>query len=314
MTGPDGDFFKDYEALARQSWDAWSEYLRSGGGADGNGGSATVEQILGSLKGYFAWLETVAAAGAAPDAGPWRDWLAKALGGEGTAPLLRAFAGLDGVGAQGFEAMQQRLQEMATPWQKELSSWLGMPAFGYAREHQERQQKLAQAWLDCQTQFGRYHALIARANRLGAERLETKLAERAEPGRQVESLRALYDLWVDAAEEAYAEVALSPEFGEVYGALVDAQMRVRALLQRQTEEIARQLGMPTRSEVGAIGQRLQEVRRELRKNAGRALADEVAALRAEVAELRAQIGKTPGTRKAPPAKAPSARKPKPRKP
>ncbi|GAP66594.1 poly(R)-hydroxyalkanoic acid synthase, class III, PhaE subunit [Mizugakiibacter sediminis] len=311
MTGPDGGFFKDYEALARQSWDAWSEYLRSAAGADGNGGSATVEQILAGLKGYFAWLETVAAATAGPDAGAWRDGLANALGG--AASLQQAFAGLDGAGAQGFEAMLQRLQEAAAPWRNELSSWLRTPAFGFAREHQERRQKLAQAWLDCQTQLGRYQALIARANRLGAERLEAKLVERTEPGRQVDSLRALYDLWVDAAEEAYAEIALSPEFGEVYGALVDAQMRARALLQRETEEVARQLGMPTRSEVNAIGRRLQEMRREWRRRSDGAIAEEVAALRAEVAELRARIGKAPGTRKTSAARAPSARKPKPRK-
>ena len=41
------------------------------------------------------------------------------------------------------------------------------------------------------------------------------------------SARALFDLWIDAAEEAYAQVALSPEFREVYGAYVNAQMRLR---------------------------------------------------------------------------------------
>ncbi|MCE5233454.1 MAG: class III poly(R)-hydroxyalkanoic acid synthase subunit PhaE [Mizugakiibacter sp.] len=296
MTGPGGDFFKDYEGLARQSWDAWSEYLRQSAGSDGGHGSATIEQILSSLKGYFAWLETVAAASSAVD-GDWRAWLTSALDTGGATPFAQAFAGLDGAGAQGFETMLRQLQDAAAPWRQQLSSWLGMPAFGYAREHQERQQKLAQAWLDCQTQLCRYQALIARVNRIGIERLEARLAERAEPGRQVDSLRALYDLWVDAAEEAYAEVALSPEFGEVYGALVDAQMRVRALLQDQVEGLARQFGMPTRSEVNAIGQRLQEVRRELRARSGDALAAEVATLRAEVAELRALLGGAPAARK-----------------
>lgn len=319
MTGPGGDFFKDYEALARQSWDAWSDYLRQSTGGDGGRGNATVEQILSSLKGYFAWLENVAAASDATD-GDWRAWLAGALDSGGATPFAQAFAGLDGAGAQGFETMLRQLQDAAAPWRQQFSSWLGVPAFGYAREHQERQQKLAQAWLDCQTQLGRYQALIARVNRIGIERLEARLTQRAEPGRQVDSLRALYDLWVDAAEEAYAEVALSPEFGEVYGALVDAQMRVRALLQGQVEGLARQFGMPTRSEVNAIGQRLQDVRRELRTRSGDALAVEVAALRAEVAELRAQFGGASTARKSPAARKPRAtkavppRKPRSRKP
>ena len=36
-----------------------------------------------------------------------------------------------------------------------------------------------------------------------------------QPGCQIESLRALYDLWLYAAEEGYAEIALSTEFREV---------------------------------------------------------------------------------------------------
>src|SRR3546814_16203183 len=64
---------------------------------------------------------------------------------------------------------------------------------------------------------------------------EDKLAEREEPGRQIQSARALFDLWVDAAEDAYAKIALSHEFREVYGKLVDAQMRLRGGVQREVE-------------------------------------------------------------------------------
>src|SRR5690606_9996916 len=74
---------------------------------------------------------------------------------------------------------------------------------------------------------------------------------REEPGRQIETPRALFDLWIDAAEEAYAEIALSPEFRRAYADLVDAQMRVRAGLQGQVEQVCATLGMPTRTEVDA---------------------------------------------------------------
>ena len=127
-------------------------------------------------------------------------------------------------------------------------SWLGMPAFGFAREHQERWQKLAQAQLDYQQQNSAYNALMLKASQRAYEVFEEKLAERSEPGRQLTSARALFDLWIDAAEEAYAEIALSPEFREVYGALVDAQMRVRGGVQREVEQMTGALGMPTRSE------------------------------------------------------------------
>ena len=176
---------------------------------------------------------------------------------------------------------------------------------------------MAVALLDYQEQNSRYNALIMKSSVRGFELFESKLAAREEPGRQIDSLRALYDLWVDAAEEAYAEIALSPEFREVYGALVNAQMRVRSQIQQEVERIATDFGMPTRSELDSIGQRLHDLRREMR-GAGTGessdLAREVADLRREVAALKAAMN----AKSAPPretrparsavAKAPTARK------
>src|SRR3546814_11917920 len=67
---------------------------------------------------------------------------------------------------------------------------------------------------------------------------QRKLAARSQPGKQLESARALFDLWIDAAEEAYAEVALSPEFRKSYGAMVNAQMKLRQAVQGEVEQAA----------------------------------------------------------------------------
>src|SRR5690606_6595489 len=134
----------------------------------------------------------------------------------------------------------------------DIRAWMNLPTFGPAREHQEEYQKSVLAWMDYQEQLRRYNELMVRAARRGFELFEGKLAEREQPGREIDSLRALYDLWVDAAEEGYAEIALSHEFREVYGALVNAQMRVRAHVQKEVERVANDLGMPTRAEVDSI--------------------------------------------------------------
>src|SRR4051812_1440821 len=162
---------------------------------------------------------------------------------------------------------------------------------------------MAAALVDYQEQNGRYNALILKASQRGFELFESKLAAREEPGRQIDSLRALYDLWVDAAEEGYAEVALSPEFRQVYGELVNAQMRMRSQIQQEVERIATDFGMPTRSELDSIGQRLHDLRREVR-NGGRdgsnSLAREVESLRREVAALKSALNaKTPAPNAAP---------------
>ncbi len=55
--------------------------------------------------------------------------------------------------------------------------------------------------------------------------------------------------------------------------------------------------MPTRSEVTALGKRLQELRREVRATSSTAGSDEVSALRAEVAALKRQLADKPAAEK-----------------
>src|SRR3546814_1797083 len=95
-----------------------------------------------------------------------------------------------------------------------------------------------------------YDALMQKATRDAFAIFEDKLAEREEPGRQIQSARALFDLCVDAAEDAYAKSALSHAFREVYGTLVDAQMRLRGGAAREGEQARALFGMTTRTELG----------------------------------------------------------------
>ena len=313
--------FGDWQATSQRYWNAWNDATRKafeGATTPAAGAAANapwqqgleqwsrmfaqqpaqnevVERMLNGAKSYFALLQSLAAKSAGQagnlDAQAWTDTLRESFNFPGADaalfdnPLARALREIAGQGAKGFEQMM----ESFAPLMQQTRALFDMPAFGYLREHQEHYQKLAQAMLDYQQQTNRYNMLIARASHRGFELFEDKLAERGEPGRQVESVRALYDLWVDAAEEAYAEVALSPEFREVYGALVNAQMRVRKHVQQEVERVAVDLGMPTRTEIDSIGKRLHETRRELKRQAEASpdLAAEVAALRAEVEQLKA---------------------------
>ena len=278
----------DFERLTRQSWDAWQGWMKGGATAGSvpaaAASSEAAERALAGLKGYFTLLESLwAGAPDAASAGDWRGWLNGVFSGPGQ-PFAQAFADTSGIAGGGPDAWLLEARRVAEPLLAGLRKDMNLPAFGLAREHQERGQHLLQALADLQQTLAQYHALLARAGRLAAERLEARLAEHSEPGRQVESLRALYDLWVDAAEDAFQETALSPEYRSVYGALVNAQSRVRLEGQAQTEVLVREMGLPTRSEVATLGQRLHEMRRTLRARGE--LADEIAALRAEVEALK----------------------------
>jgi class III poly(R)-hydroxyalkanoic acid synthase PhaE subunit len=309
----------DWQAMSQQYWNAWNDATRKAFGVNGDkpvgdkspwhegleqwsrmfdagkaqdAQSEVVERLLAGARSYFSLLQTLAEKGADGKADPqaWSDKVRESFNFPGADaamfdnPLARALRELAGQGAKGFEQMMEAVQ----PAMRELHALLDLPAFGYAREHQEHYQRMGKAWLDYQHETNRYNALIARASRRAFEVFEDKLAERSEPGRQVDSARGLYDLWVDAAEDAYAEVALSDEFREVYGALVNAQMRVRQNVQKEVERVATDLGMPTRTEIDSMGKRLHALHRDAKDHAEALpqLIAEVAALRAEVERLK----------------------------
>jgi polyhydroxyalkanoate synthase subunit PhaE len=288
---PGAGVHNGFESLARQYWTAWGDAMRGGATAArpsatsgtpnwqeaidwwsklAHGGreeaNAAVDRFNAQARNWYGQMQQVAAQFAGQDARPadvaaaWK----RALGAMGENPFPEMFRAMRGQGAQGLE----QWIEDASPWleagRREGNAWLGMPAFGLGREHQQRWQKIAQAQLDYQQHESAYNALMMKAAQRAYEVFESKLAERGEPGRQLASARALFDLWIDAAEEAYAEIALSPEFRDAYGARINAQMRLRKAVQGEVERMSAMFGMPTQSDLDTAFRKIAELERSLR--------------------------------------------------
>lgn len=313
MSGQAGDFIKDWQVLAQQSWDAWLRRLQPAPEV-APAGNETLERTLSGLKGCFDWMQGVSAAHASQPEADWQTLL-QAWAGAGNQPFTQAFNGIDNNAAQGFvQDWQQWLQTVqANGFAMPAAITESTPMLGLQREQFMQQQALAAAIQQALQANARYQELIARANTQGLERLQANLAARDANSPPIESLKGLYDLWVDAAEEAYAEIALSDEFRRVYGEMVNSQMRVRQLQQQQVAQWSRELGLPTREEVSALGERLQQLRREMRRQGGREDRDELLALRREVAALRTALASLAG-KPAPRAAAKPAAKPATAKP
>lgn len=178
-------------------------------------------------------------------------------------PVLSALRASAGHGALNVDQLLDSVKQFTEPFRQQMASGMSMPAFGQHREEVERNQALATALVDLQEPMGLYQAEMLQAAKRGLEIFELKLAERAEPGRELSSMRAVYDLWIDAAEEGYAEVALSPGFRKAYGAMANAQMRVRQLIQQQVERSTAAFGMPGRTEMDSVLRQLHDLRRRL---------------------------------------------------
>jgi class III poly(R)-hydroxyalkanoic acid synthase PhaE subunit len=314
--------FDDFEQLARQYWSAWGDAMRGNAVAQpatpnwndavgwwsqlaqgasaanpGTGAGDAINRFNSQAQQWLGQMQQLAAQFAGTPAQPadvaaaWQ----RMLGANAINAFADMFKGMSGPGQHGVEQWMEQMAPVLQSMQREGRSWLGLPAFGFAREHQERWQALAQAQLDYQEKSNAYNALMGEATQLAFRRFEDKLAQRSEPGRQLTSARALFDLWIDAAEDAYAEVALSPRFREAYGAFLNSQMQVRAGLQREVEQYCGQLGMPTRTEIDAAHRKIVQLERELRR------------LRDAVQERVAPAGEPaePGAAKKKPAKAPA---------
>lgn len=280
----------EFESLARQYWNAWGETLRRGAGAapgapgksgwqdavdwwstlahgGGDDANAAVDRFNAQARDWFGQMQQVAARFAGQPSSPadiTAEWK-RALGALGDNPFPEMFKAMQGPGAQGLDRWSDSVKPFLDAWRREGKSILGMPAFGLGRERQERLQALIQAQLDYQQRESDYNALMMKALQRAYDVFQRKLTEREEPGRQLTSVRALFELWIDAAEEAYAEIALSPEFREVYGAYVNAQMRLRNGMQREVEQICAALDVPTRTEVDAAHRKIAELERVLRR-------------------------------------------------
>lgn len=220
----------------------------------------------------------------------------------GDNPAIDALRAAVGEGSRSFEGLAKDLGGFAEPLMAQLNAQLRAPTFGLSREKQARLQKLAELNLRHAKANQAYNALLGQAAQRGFEYFENKLAERGEPGRQIDSVRALYDLWVDAAEEAYAEIAMSPEFREVYGEMVNSQSALRGAVQREVEDQAAAMGMPTRAELNGTHEKIKSLNLELRQlkrrlaalEAGSAVAEKPAAS-ADKTKLKS---KGPGAAKA----------------
>ncbi len=296
-TGPGGN---DFQSLARQYWQAWGDAMRQGAasmpgmpaaGMPGGGGQAVpgwqdavdwwsrlaqggnpqadavVDRFNAQARDWYGAMQQLAARFSGQDtvaadiAGEWK----RALGAMGQNPFTDMFKAMRGDGAQGLEQWIEAATPLLENMRREGNSWLGMPTFGLGREHQERLQSLARAQLEYQQRDAAYNALMLKALQQAHGIFADKLAGHEEPGRQLTSARALFDLWIEAAEEAYADIALSREFRETYGALVNAQMRLRQGVQRQVEQAGAMLGMPTRTELDGAHRKIAELERVVRR-------------------------------------------------
>jgi len=119
--------------------------------------------------------------------------------------------------------------DLARLWTVTLDTWqqtaasLGVPATlaPLAGSNTE-------AWQAYQKVQGQYLDLLRQAAREALDLMEQRLGERAAAGATVESLRELYNLWVECNEETYGRMLRGPDYGALSGRLLNALLGCHA--------------------------------------------------------------------------------------
>ncbi|ATS51737.1 class III poly(R)-hydroxyalkanoic acid synthase subunit PhaE [Xanthomonas citri pv. fuscans CFBP 6996] len=248
----------------RKAVDWWSQLLPTQAAPQAQ---EAIDRFRTQAGDWFGTMQQVAAqfAGRDTSANEVADAWRQAVQGQGEQLMQWTLGSLRGGSPGGFDPWLQDAAQALQKWREENAPWLDMPAFGLNRNHQSRLQKLARAQQEFQAQSEAYGEQLKAAIEQAFARFASKLSEHESSGSQLTSARALFDLWIEAAEESYADVALSEQFGKVYGGFANAHMRLRAALQEEVEQLSERFGMPTRSEMDAAHRRIAELERLVRR-------------------------------------------------
>ncbi len=162
--------------------------------------------------------------------------------------------------------------EAAPPGGAARTSAFDAPALGATREQQLRWQRMGEAWQRIDGAQRRLQRLWADTLREAAAAFTAQCLQRPMPDPAAqppgpEVPLALYDAWIDCAEQAYARMAHGEAFGSAQAEFVNASGQWRQELQALIEQWAKLLDLPTRSEVSTLSRRLKSVEERLRAGA-----------------------------------------------
>jgi class III poly(R)-hydroxyalkanoic acid synthase PhaE subunit len=230
--------------VAFDPWQAWPMNAALRGAATGGpSGAHPFEQVAERFQA--AARAFMAAAGTVPG---------------GTAPNA----------AEAFHHfLRQQFAELKLPWQLDprqapTGNLFDGQALGATRENQERLQRMSEAAQRLLEAQRRLQLLWSDALREAASAYTAQLSGEPPGDPSAESMRALYDRWIDCAEDAYGRVAHSEAFCDGLADFINASGEWRAEMQAAAEQWAKRLDLPTRSEVNSLLERVEALERAQR--------------------------------------------------
>ena len=132
-----------------------------------------------------------------------------------------------------------------------------IPALGYSREYQETGRRM----LDLTGQFQRRYAeFLQHSADIGQSAFQATQRRASKDDTLLASPAAIYDAWIDCAEEAYAQAAHGEPFARLLADLCNILSEFKIERGKLLEALARQFDWPSRAEVDSLHRQVHTLR------------------------------------------------------
>lgn len=251
--------------FTQPNWNPWLNFAQ---------GSANGEPWTELLKTWGTALSGGAAAGPMADLTQFQQSFTKA--GETYLNMLQQFyqatgqaKPLDQAAEEWLQTMQKSFSGAFTNGKDPLAALdpfnflASFPGIGYTREKQEKLSHLYQQWTDYEAKSREYTISMAKVGLEAIEKFRDYVVNPPAGAKPLTSLKEVYGKWVDVCEDIYAKYAMTDEYTALYGAVVNALMEFKKKQNELLDDALDQFGMPTRTEVDSLHERLHALRREV---------------------------------------------------
>lgn len=142
-----------------------------------------------------------------------------------------------------------------------------IPALGLTREYQE----IAQRMVDLSTQFQRRYAeFMQQGADIGQSAMQKVQKLNAGNASAPSSPAAIYDAWIDSAEEAYSQAAHGESFARMLAELCNLLSAFKIERGKLLEAFARHLDLPSRAEVDSLHRQVRDLKNAARETSAKA--------------------------------------------
>ena len=132
-----------------------------------------------------------------------------------------------------------------------------VPALGYSREYQE----IGRRMLELTEQFQRRYAdFVQQSADIGQSALQATQRRASKDETMLAAPAAIYDAWIDSAEEAYAQAAHGEPFARLLADLCNILSGFKIERGKLLEAFARQFDWPSRAEVDSLHRQVRNLR------------------------------------------------------